>query len=80
MLLAPNIYIYIASAKPTLRALRAFETVRAFNAMTESYCGVEAVGFLSRAGSSFSLYAEAEVSTKLPDGQLLIRQRQQTQA
>jgi hypothetical protein len=78
MLLAPNIYKFFASAKPTLRALRAFEAIRAFNAMTESYCAVEAVGFLSRAGSSLSLYAEAMVSTKLPDGQLLIRQRQQT--
>jgi hypothetical protein len=55
MLLAPNIYNFFASAKPTLRALRAFEAIRAFNAMTESYCAVEAVGFLSRAGSSLSL-------------------------
>lgn len=78
MLLAPNIYKFFASAKPTLRALRAFETIRAFNAMTKSYCAVEVVGFLSRAGSPLSLYAEAMVSTKLPDGQLLIRQRQQT--
>lgn len=45
MLLAPNIYKFFASAKPTLRALRAFEAIRAFNAMTKSYCAVEAVGF-----------------------------------